>query len=172
MRCSCLIRGHPPGSCASLLSFSGVTKGTEEAPSSTPLRSGGLPLWAAAPSPGPQGRTKPRPATPAPKPGLKSPSAFQQNIGTRKMTRERNISRTQPSRQPNAAGATDAHTPTPPAACGRNALSALLRGIKRKRKPLGWRALAPCVTCPHPETDRLEAKQLRVCVLSKRELRY
>ena len=42
------------------------------------------------------------------------------------------------------------------------------RGIKRKRKPLGWRSLAPCVTCPHPETDRLEAKQLRMCVLSKR----
>ena len=46
------------------------------------------------------------------------------------------------------------------------------RGIKRKRKPLGWRALAPCVTCPHPETERLEAKQLRMCLLSKRELRY
>ena len=46
------------------------------------------------------------------------------------------------------------------------------RGIKRKRKPLGRRALAPCVTCPHPETDRLEAKQLRMCLLSKRELRY
>ena len=29
-----------------------------------------------------------------------------------------------------------------------------------------------CVTCPHPETDRLEAKQLRMCLLSKRELRY
>ena len=60
-------------------------------PSSTPLRSGGLPLWATAPSPEPglRGRTKPRPATPAPKPRLTSPSAFQQNIGTRKMTRER-----------------------------------------------------------------------------------
>ena len=46
------------------------------------------------------------------------------------------------------------------------------RGINRKRKPLGWRALAPCVTSPHPETDRLEAKQLRMCLLSKRELRY
>ena len=33
---------------------------------------------------------------------------------------------------------------------------------------LGWRALAPCVTSPHPETDRLEAKQLRVCLLPKR----
>ena len=42
------------------------------------------------------------------------------------------------------------------------------RGIKRKRKPLGWRALAPCATCPHPETDRLEAKQLRMCLLSRR----
>ena len=42
------------------------------------------------------------------------------------------------------------------------------RGIKRKRKPLGWRALAPCVTSPHPETDRLEAKQLLMCMLSKR----
>ena len=46
------------------------------------------------------------------------------------------------------------------------------RGMKLKRKPLGRRALAPCVTCPHPETDRLEAKQLRMCLLSKRELRY
>ena len=42
-----------------------------------------------------------------------------------KMTRERNISRTQPSRQPDPGGATDAHAPTPPAACDRNALSAL-----------------------------------------------
>ena len=25
--------------------------------------------------------------------------------------------------------------------------------------------MAPCVTSPHPETDRLEAKQLRVCLL-------
>jgi hypothetical protein len=33
---------------------------------------------------------------------------------------------------------------------------------------MGWRALAPCVTSLHPETDRLEAKQLRVCLLSKR----
>ena len=41
------------------------------------------------------------------------------------------------------------------------------RGIKRKRKPLGRRALAPCVTCPHPETDRLEAKQLRLGLLSR-----
>ena len=46
------------------------------------------------------------------------------------------------------------------------------RGLKRKRKPLGWRALAPCVTCPHLETDRREAKQLRMCLLSKREPRY
>ena len=55
-------------------------------PSSTPLRSGGLPLWATAPSPepGPWGRTKPRPATPAPKPRPTSPSAFQQHTGTRK----------------------------------------------------------------------------------------
>ena len=42
------------------------------------------------------------------------------------------------------------------------------RGMKRKRKPLGWRAMAPCVTSPHQETDRLEAKQLLVCLLSKR----
>ena len=42
------------------------------------------------------------------------------------------------------------------------------RGIKRKRKPLGWRALAPCATSPHPATDRFEAKQLRMCLLSKR----
>ena len=37
---------------------------------------------------------------------------------------------------------------------------------------MGWRALAPCAACPHPETDRLEAKQLRMCLLSKLELRY
>ena len=42
-----------------------------------------------------------------------------------------------------------------------------LSGIKRKRKPLGWRVLAPCVTSLHPETSRLEAKQLRMCLLSK-----
>ena len=97
-------------------------------PSSTPLRSGGLPLWATAlsPEPGPRGRTQPRPATPAPKPRLTSPPAFEQNIGTRKMTRERNISCTQPSRQPNTGGATDAQTPTPPVACDRNAQTALL----------------------------------------------
>ena len=44
-----------------------------------------------------------------------TPSAFQYNIGTRKMTRERNRSCTQPSRQPNAGAATDAHTPALPA---------------------------------------------------------
>ena len=55
----------------------------------------------------------------------KAEADFQQNIGTRKMTRERNISYIQPSRQSNAGGATDAQTPTPPAACDRNALSAL-----------------------------------------------
>ena len=42
-----------------------------------------------------------------------------------KISREQNASCTQPSRQPNAGGATDAHTPTPPAACDRNALSDL-----------------------------------------------
>ena len=35
---------------------------------------------------------------------------------------------------------------------------------------MGWRALAPCVTCPHPETYRLEAEQLRMCLLSKRDV--
>ena len=40
------------------------------------------------PEPGPRGRTKPRPATPAPKPRLTSPSAFSKNTATRKMTRE------------------------------------------------------------------------------------
>ena len=96
-------------------------------PSSTPLRSGGLPLWATAlsPEPGPRGRTQLGPATPAPKPRPTSPSALQPNAGTRKMTRERNVSCAQPSRQPSAGGATDAQTPTPPAACDRNALSAL-----------------------------------------------
>ena len=38
------------------------------------------------------------------------------------------------------------------------------RGIKRRRKPLGWRAMAPCVTSPHPETDLPEAKKLRLCL--------
>ena len=33
---------------------------------------------------------------------------------------------------------------------------------------LGWRTMAPCITSPHPETDRLEAKQLLLCLLSKR----
>ena len=51
--------------------------------------------------------------------------ALKQNIGTRKVTRELNVSRTQPSWQPSAGGATNAQTPTPPAACDRNALSAL-----------------------------------------------
>ena len=46
------------------------------------------------------------------------------------------------------------------------------RGIKRKRKPLGWRTMAPCVTSPHPETDLPEAKKLRLCLLSKSGLRY
>ena len=82
-------------------------------------------LNATSPEPGPRGRTKPRPATPAPKPGLTSPSAFQQNTGTRKMTRERNVPCTQPSRQPSAGGAADTQRPTPPAACDRNSLSAL-----------------------------------------------
>ena len=96
-------------------------------PSSPPLKSGGLPLWATVLSPesGPRGRAQPRPATPAPKPRLTSTPAFQKNIGTRKMTRERNTSCTQPSRQPNAGGATDTQTTMPPAACDRNALSAL-----------------------------------------------
>ena len=85
-------------------------------PSPPPLRSGGLPLWATAlsPEPGPRGRTQPRPAKPAP--ALSLP--------TTKMTPERNISCTQPSQQPNAGGARDAQTPTPPAACDGNALSA------------------------------------------------
>jgi len=45
-----------------------------------------------------------------------------------------------------------------------------LPGIKRKRKTLGWRAMAPCVTSPQPETDLPEAKQLRLCLFSKKEL--
>ena len=35
----------------------------------------------------------------------------------------------------------------------------------------GQLALAPCVKSPHPETDLPEAKQLRLCVLSKSGLR-
>ena len=63
-------------------------------PSLTPLRSGGVPLWATAlsPEPGPRGRAQLRPATPVPKtkvkvkvrPSLTLPPAFQQNTGTRK----------------------------------------------------------------------------------------
>ena len=33
--------------------------------------------------------------------------------------------------------------------------------------PLGWGPW-PCATSPYPATDRLEAKQLRMCLLSKR----
>ena len=57
-----------------------------QAPSSTPLRSGGLPLWATAPSPEPipRGRAQPRPAKPAPKPWLTSPSVLQHNTRTKK----------------------------------------------------------------------------------------
>ena len=44
------------------------------------------------------------------------------------------------------------------------------RVIKRKRMPLGWRAMASC-TSPHPETDLPEAKLLCLCLLSKRGLR-
>ena len=42
---------------------------------------------------------------------------------------------------------------------------------KSEAKPLGWRAMPPCATSPHPETNRLEAKQLRLR-LSKSGLRY
>ena len=41
------------------------------------------------------------------------------------------------------------------------------RSIKRKRKPLGRKALAPCATSPRPETGRFEAKQLRMCLMLK-----
>ena len=79
-------------------------------PNSPPLRSGGRPSWATAPSPEPEprGRTQPRQAAPAPKPRLTSPSAFQQNTVTRNTPQARNISFTQPSRQPSAGGATGA----------------------------------------------------------------
>ena len=49
---------------------------------------------------------------------------------------------------------------------------AIFRGMKRKRKPLGLRAMAPCVTSPHPKTDLPEVKQLRMCLLSERGLGY
>ena len=51
--------------------------------------------------------------------------------------------------------------------CGQAASSAPLswwRWWRRRR----WRWARCYVTCPHPETDRLEAKQLRMCLLSKR----
>ena len=57
-----------------------------------------------------------------------------------------------------------------PPLCGRIASSLVTQ--PELSSSLGSRALAPCVTCPHPETDRLEAKQLRMCLLSKRELSY
>ena len=58
---------------------------------------------------------------PAPKPGLTSPSAPQYYIGARKMTRER---------QPAAERPVEKQTPTPPAACNRSALSALIAFAK------------------------------------------
>ena len=47
-----------------------------------------------------------------------------------------------------------------------NPIQTAMSGTEAKAIGL-WRALAPCVTCPHPETDRLEAKQLRMCLLFK-----
>ena len=43
------------------------------------------------------------------------------------MTRERDVPCTQPSRQSDAGGETDAKTPIPPLASDRNVLSALLK---------------------------------------------
>ena len=37
---------------------------------------------------------------------------------------------------------------------------------------MGWRALAPCVTSPHPETDRLEALSNYACACCQNGLRY
>ena len=46
-----------------------------------------------------RGTEQTKPAKPVPKPRPTSPSALKQNTGTRKMTWERNVSPTQPSRQ-------------------------------------------------------------------------
>ena len=39
---------------------------------------------------------------------------------------------------------------------------------RRSSSIIGLRGARPCVTSPLPETDRLEAKQLRMCLLLKR----
>ena len=42
-------------------------------------------------------------------------------------------------------------------------------GCQAEAKAIGLRGTRPCrVTSPRPETDLLEAKQLRMCLLSKR----
>ena len=51
------------------------------APATLSFVSNSVPGGSMPPEPGPRGRTQPMPATPAPKPGLASPSVFQQNTG-------------------------------------------------------------------------------------------
>ena len=53
-----------------------------------------------------------------------------------------------------------------------NSTARHLPGYKTEAKANGLRGDLPCAMGPLPATDRLEAKQLRMCLLSKRELRY
>ena len=46
-----------------------------------------------------------------------------------------------------------------------NSTARHLPGYKTEAKAIGLRGTWPCATSPHPETDRLEAKQLRTCLL-------
>ena len=100
----------------------------------------GLSRWGyPPPEPRPPGRAQPTPATPAPKPATKPrltpPSALQQNIGTRKMTRERNVSCTQPSWQLSTGRTLDASAFELPAAQEPTHASCS-NGIRRVKKPV------------------------------------
>ena len=59
---------------------------------------------------------------------------------------------------------------SPPEPVGREARH--LPGYKTEVKANGLRGDLPCAMGPLPASDRIEAKQLRMCLLSKRELRY
>ena len=100
------LQSRPPDDGANAPTANSHAPRLQPAMSSPPLRIGGLPFWATActtrfcqsQSCGEErNRGRPRPRQ---KPRLTSPTAFQQNIGTRKMTQGRDISSTQPSRQP------------------------------------------------------------------------
>ena len=69
---------------------------------------------------------------------------------------------------------THAHQPLRPwpAASARPTFKWLAPHLAAIHPPLGWRALAPCVTSPHPETNLPESKHLCLCLLSKSELKH